>query len=472
MKDRTIKLKESVPLFSRKGFRHQTNTFTGSHQGSGDAGSGAAPCEAASPISVNDGARALTVNLMERVCEPSNLRQAYKRVKGNKGAPGVDGMTVETALDWLVEHETRLIQSLLDGSYQPSPVRGVDIPKPNGGTRELGIPTVVDRIVQQAILQVLEPVFEPTFSPHSYGFRPGRNAHDAVTQARKFVADGKEFVVDMDLEKFFDRVNHDILMSRLARRIADKRLLRIVRRFLQAGIMKDGVVIERIKGTPQGGPLSPLLSNILLTDLDEELTRRGHSFCRYADDCNIYVASQAAAERILANMIRWLEDKLHLQVNLTKSAAAPTSERKFLGFRLVPGGRLQIANESRERFRKKLTELTKRRTPRSIEVIAKSLTPVLRGWGNYFRIAESKRFFREIDQWVRHRLRAIRLHQCKRAYARARFLIGLGVPSMASWILAKSGKGMWRLSSSPPAHQGMNKQWFGSLGLFSLEALG
>lgn len=444
----------------------------GSHEGSGDAGSEPAPYEAASPISVSDGARALTVNLMERVCEPSNLNQAYKRVKGNKGAPGVDGMSVETALAWLKEHKARLIQSLLDGSYQPSPVRGVDIPKPNGGTRELGIPTVVDRIVQQAILQVLEPVFEPTFSPYSYGFRPGRSAHDAVTQARKYVAEGKEFVVDMDLEKFFDRVNHDILMSRLARRIADKRLLRIVRRFLQAGMMKDGVVMERAKGTPQGGPLSPLLSNILLTDLDEELTRRGHSFCRYADDCNIYVASQAAAERVLASMTRWLEDKLHLQVNLKKSAAAPTFERKFLGFRLESGGRLQIAKESRERLRRKLAELTKRRTPRSIEVIAKSLTPVLRGWGNYFRIAESKSLFRETDKWLRRRLRAIRLHQCKRAPARARFLMGLGVPQVASWKLAKSGKGMWRLSSSPPAHQGMNKQWFDHLGLFSLETLG
>lgn len=466
------KTKESVPVFSRKGRGDQTNTPLGGHRGNGDAGSEPVPCEAVSPLPVNDGTRALTVNLMERVCEPSNLNRAYKRVKGNKGAPGIDGMTVETALDWLKKHKERLIQSLLDGSYQPSPVRGVDIPKPNGGTRGLGIPTVVDRIVQQAILQVLEPIFEPTFSPYSYGFRPGRSAKDAVTQARTFVAEGKEFVVDMDLEKFFDRVNHDILMSRLARRIADKRLLRIVRRFLLAGIMKDGVVVEREKGTPQGGPLSPLLSNILLTDLDEELTRRGHSFCRYADDCNIYVASQAAAERVLASMTRWLSERLHLQVNAKKSAAAPTFTRKFLGFRLTSGGRIQIATESRERLRKRLIELTKRRTPRPIEVIAKSLTPVLRGWGNYFRIAEGRSFFREIDQWLRRRLRAIRLLQCKRAYARAKFLMGLGVPPAASWKLAKSGKGMWRLSGSPPAHQGMNTQWFERIGLFSLETLG
>jgi RNA-directed DNA polymerase len=331
---------------------------------------------------------------------------------------------------------------------------------------------VVDRIVQQAILQVLEPIFEPTFSPHSYGFRPGRSAHDAVTQARKYIEEGKAFVVDMDLEKFFDRVNHDILMSRLARRITDKRLLRIVRRFLQAGMMKEGVVMERTKGTPQGGPLSPLLSNILLTDLDEELTRRGHSFCRYADDCNVYVGSQAAADRTLASMTRWLSEKLHLQVNAKKSAAAPTYERKFLGFRLIPGGRIQIAKESRERLRKKLTELTKRRTPRSIEVVAKSITPVLRGWGNYFRIAECKSFFQEVDQWLRHRLRAIRLHQCKRVYTRAKFLMGLGVPEASSWNLAQSGKGTWRLSCSPQAHQGMNTQWFERIGLFSLATLG
>lgn len=459
-------------MFSRKGVRNQTDTLLGGHRGNGDAGSEPVPYEAANSSPANDGTRALTVNLMERVCEPSNLNRAYKRVKGNKGAPGIDGMTVETVLDWLKEHKERLIQSLLDGSYQPSPVRGVDIPKPTGGTRGLGIPTVVDRIVQQAILQVLEPIFEPTFSPYSYGFRPGRSAKDAVTQAQKFVSEGKEFVVDIDLEKFFDRVNHDILMSRLARRIGDKRLLRIVRRFLQAGIMKDGVVVERRKGTPQGGPLSPLLSNILLTDLDEELTRRGHSFCRYADDCNIYVASQAAAERVLASMTRWLFKKLHLQVNATKSAAAPTFTRKFLGFRLGSGGRVQIAPESRKRLRKKLTELTKRRTPRTIEEIAKSLTPVLRGWGNYFRLAEGRGFFREIDQWLRRRLRAIRLHQCKRAPARAKFLMGLGVPPDLSRKLATSGKGMWRLSRSPAAHQGMNKQWFDSIGLFSLATLG
>jgi RNA-directed DNA polymerase len=277
--------KETVPMFSRKGLRTQPSTLEGGPKGSGEAGSEAAPSEGGNPFSANEGARALTSNLMERVCEPSNLRKACQRVKGNKGAPGVDGMSVEAALDWLRTNKDNFTQSLLEGSYQPSPIRGVDIPKPNGGTRELGIPTVVDRIVQQAILQVLEPIFEPTFSPYSYGFRPGRSAHDAVKQARKYVEEGKEFVVDMDLEKFFDRVNHDILMSRLARRITDKRLLRIVRRFLQAGMMKEGVVMERTKGTPQGGPLSPLLSNILLTDLDEELSRRGLSFCRYADDC-------------------------------------------------------------------------------------------------------------------------------------------------------------------------------------------
>jgi RNA-directed DNA polymerase len=471
VKGRTIMSKETVPMFSGKGLGNQTITLEGGHKGSGEAGSEAAPSEVGNPFTADEGARALTSNLMERVCEPSNLRRACQRVKGNKGAPGVDGLSVEAAFEWLRLNKDSFTQSLLDGSYRPSPVRGVDIPKPNGGTRELGIPTVVDRIVQQAILQVLEPIFEPSFSPHSYGFRPGRSAHDAVKQARNYVEEGKEFVVDMDLEKFFDRVNHDILMSRLARRITDKRLLRIVRRFLQAGMMKAGVVTERTKGTPQGGPLSPLLSNILLTDLDEELSRRGHSFCRYADDCNVYVASQAAAERVLASMTRWLSDHLHLQVNSSKSAAAPISERKFLGFRLTPGGRIQIAPESRDRLRRKLRDLTKRRTPRSIEATAGALTPVLRGWGNYYRIAECRSFFLEIDGWIRRRLRAIRLRQCKRMGTRAQFLIARGVPAASAWQLASSGKGMWRLSLSRPSHTAMNKQWFKELGLFSLASM-
>jgi RNA-directed DNA polymerase len=282
--------------------------------------------------------RALTQNLMEDVASSANLNQAYKRVKANKGAAGVDAMSIAELLPWIRENREKLIASLLDGSYQPKTVRGVEIPKPGGGKRQLGIPTVVDRLVQQAILQVLEPILDPTFSSSSFGFRPGRSAHQALAQAQTYVADGREIVVDMDLEKFFDRVNHDILMARLARRIGDKRLLKIARRFLEAGMMQGGVSIERREGTPQGGPLSPLLANLLLDDLDKELERRGHHFCRYADDCNIYVRSQVAGERVMASVVAFLEGKLRLKVNRTKSAVAPTVERSFLGHRLLPGG--------------------------------------------------------------------------------------------------------------------------------------
>ena len=287
----------------------------------------------------------MTRHLMEEVTGSANLNRAYRRVKANDGAAGVDGMDVSELRAWIADNRERLIASLLDGSYRPQPVRGVQIPKPGGGMRQLGIPTVVDRLVQQAIAQVLEPRLDPTFSGSSFGFRPGRGAHDALRQARGYVADGYEVVVDLDLEKFFDRVNHDILMSRLARRIGDTRLLRIVRRFLQAGMMADGVCCERQEGTPQGGPLSPLLANLLLDELDQELERRGHRFCRYADDCNIYVRSQAAGERVMASVTAFLESRLRLKVNQQKSAVAPVGERQFLGHRLGRGGTLGIGRK-------------------------------------------------------------------------------------------------------------------------------
>jgi RNA-directed DNA polymerase len=292
-------------------------------------------------FAVFDHQRALTVSLMEQVCDPKNLLRAYRRVRSNKGKPGVDGMTVHELADWLRENTAALTASLLDGTYRPQPVRGVSIPKPGGGQRQLGIPVVVDRLIQQAILQVLDPIFDPTFSNSSYGFRPGRSPHMALEQARKYVAqEGREFVVDLDLEKFFDRVNHDILMSRIARRIGDKRLLLIIRRFLQAGLMQDGVCVARDEGTPQGGPLSPLLANLLLDDLDQLLESRGHRFCRYADDCNIYVQSLTAGQRVMESVTRFLEEKLKLRVNREKSAVAPVGERKFLGHRLLLNGKL------------------------------------------------------------------------------------------------------------------------------------
>ena len=298
--------------------------------------------------------RASTSGLMEQVVQSDNLNQAYARVVANKGKPGIDGMRIDQLADWIAQHKQQFIASLLDGSYQPKAVRGVLIPKPGGGQRQLGIPTVIDRLVQQAFLQVLTPILDPTFSPCSYGFRPGKSAHDALHAAKEHVAEGYSIVVDIDLEKFFDRVNHDVLMNRLGRRVGDKRMLRIIGRFLRAGLMSDGVCVDREEGTPQGGPLSPLLANLMLDDLDRELEGRGHRFCRYADDCNIYVQSIKAGERVMASVTGFLQEKLHLRVNRLKSAVAHVSERKFLGHRLLGGGKLGIAPQSLKRARERL----------------------------------------------------------------------------------------------------------------------
>jgi len=291
---------------------------------------------------------------MEQVVQPDNLNQAYAKVLANKGSPGIDGMRVDQLAGWIRRHRQNFIASLLDGGYQPSPVRGVNIPKSGGGRRQLGIPTVIDRLVQQAFLQVLTPILDPTFSPSSYGFRPGKSAHHALHAAKEHVAEGYTTVVDIDLEKFFDRVNHDVLMNRLGRHVGDKRMLKIIGRFLRAGLMSEGVCVSREEGTPQGGPLSPLLANLMLDDLDRELERRGHRFCRYADDCNIYVQSQKAGDRVMSSVAGFLEDKLHLRVNRLKSAVAHVSERKFLGHRLLSGGRLGIAPQSLKRARERL----------------------------------------------------------------------------------------------------------------------
>jgi RNA-directed DNA polymerase len=298
--------------------------------------------------------RAQTSRLMEQVIEPDNLNQAYQRVLSNKGSPGVDGMSVGELAAWIGKHKQEFIGSLLDGSYQPSAVKGVKIPKPGGGQRQLGIPTVIDRLVQQAMLQVLTPILDPRFSESSYGFRPGRSAHDALFKAREHVAEGYGIVVDMDLEKFFDRVNHDVLMNRLGRHVGDKRMLAIIGRFLRAGLMSEGVCEQREEGTPQGGPLSPLLSNLMLDDLDKELEKRGHRFCRYADDCNIYVQSMKAGERVMTSVSKFLTEKLKLRVNPQKSAVAPVNERKFLGYRLLRDGRLGMAPGSLKRARERL----------------------------------------------------------------------------------------------------------------------
>jgi RNA-directed DNA polymerase len=438
------------------------------HGEPGEGGTGPGASEESQAPTALDPARALTERLMEEVCQPDNLNQAYRRVKANRGAPGVDGMTIDDLPTWVAAHKQEFLAALLDGSYEPQPVRGVQIPKPGGGVRQLGIPTVVDRLVQQAILQVLEPLLDPTFSASSYGFRPGRSAHQALAQAQKYVADGRVIVVDIDLEKFFDRVNHDILMARVARRIADKRLLRIVRRFLQAGLMQDGVCIERDEGTPQGGPLSPLLSNLLLDDLDKELERRGHCFCRYADDCNIYVQTKAAGERVLASITKFLETKLKLRVNRDKSAVAYIEERKFLGHRLLKGGKLGIAPKSLERAKERIREITRRNRGISLDRMIRELNLFLTGWVTYFRHAACKSHLLALDGWLRRKLRCLRLKHCKRTKTIADFLSGLGVSMLNAWKTALSGKGWWRLAGSPSALHAMSDQWFASLGLVNL----
>ena len=399
---------------------------------------------------------------------PKNLNRAYRRVKTNRGSPGVDGMTVGELRVWLVAQREEFIASLLDGSYRPREVRGVEIPKPAGRVRQLGIPTVVDRLVQQAILQVLDPMLDPTFSESSYGFRPGRSAHQALLKASEYVAEGHTIVVDMDLEKFFDRVNHDVLMGRLARRIDDKRLLRIIRRFLEAGIMRQGVVVKRSEGTPQGGPLSPLLANLLLDEVDKELERRGHRFCRYADDLNVYVRSAAAGHRVMASLTRFVEKRLRLRVNRAKSAVAHVQERKFLGYRLLAGGRLAIAPQSLTRAKERIREITRRSRGIRLERMISELNRFLRGWVTYFRFASAKKHLERMDSWIRRRLRCVRLKQRKRGRSVTGFLISLGVPPWQARRLGGSRRGWWRMAGSPQANEAMSNRWFREQGLVNL----
>lgn len=417
------------------------------------------------------GTRALAnVNLMEQICDRANLNRAYKRVKSNKGSAGIDGMEVTDLSEWISRNKDALIQSLLCGDYVPQEVRKVEIPKPDGkGKRMLCIPTVVDRLVQQAILQVLSPIYDHDFSDNSFGFRPRRSAHQALKRAQSYVAEGREIVVDIDLEKFFDRVNHDILMSELSKRIKDKRLLCIIGRFLRAGIMSDGVCVNRREGMPQGGPLSPLLSNILLDMLDKELGRRGHCFCRYADDCNIYVRSQKAGERVLKSITSFLEKRLKLRVNKEKSAVAPISDRQFLGYRLLPEGKLELAPKSLKRAKDKIRQLTRRTQGNSLEAVIRRLNKYLIGWMNYFKLTDSDWRYKELDKWIRRKLRCYRLKQRKRSWSIVKYLMQLGVPACSAWSTGGSSKGWWRLSASHASHHAMKISWFNELGLISLQ---
>ena len=408
--------------------------------------------------------------LMEAACERGNLMLAYQRVVENKGAAGTDGIGVTEFKDYLKQHWPTIKAKLLEGDYMPSPVRRVDIPKPQGGVRTLGIPTLMDRMIQQALHQVLSPIFEAGFSESSYGFRPGRNAHQAVKAAKRYVAEGRRVVVDMDLEKFFDRVNHDLLMEKLSKKIDDRRVLRLIRRYLEAGMMAEGMVSPRTEGTPQGGPLSPLLSNILLTELDVELERRGHAFCRYADDCNIYVKSKSAGERVMAGITRFLSDVLKLTVNAAKSAVARPWERKFLGYSMtrhkVP--RLRIAPTSLKRLEDKIREALKGARGRSLTHVITELNPILRGWAAYFKLTETKRAMEELDGWVRHKLRCILWRQWKRPYTRARNLMKAGLTEERAFRSAFNQRGAWWNSGASHMNQAFPKLYFDRLGLVSL----
>jgi RNA-directed DNA polymerase len=408
--------------------------------------------------------------LMEAVVERSNMLCAYERVVKNQGAPGVDGLTVDEFKPWLQAHWPSIRQALLAGEYLPAAVRKVEIPKPQGGVRTLGIPTVLDRLIQQALHQVLQPQFEPEFSKSSYGFRPGRNAHQAVQAARSYMAEGKRWVVDLDLEKFFDHVNHDILMARVARKVKDKRVLKLIRRYLTAGLMEGGVASARTEGTPQGGPLSPLLSNILLTDLDRELERWGHRFCRYADDCNIYVGSQAAGERVMAAISEFVQKKLKLKVNAEKSAVARPWQRKFLGYSMTwhRQPKLKIAEPSRQRLAEKVRKRLRAGRGRSLQAVINDLNPLLRGWVAYFRLTEVKGVLEELDGWIRHKLRTLLWRHWKRAYARARNLMRRGLDEVRAWMSATNGRGPWWNGGASHMHSAYPKSWFDHMGLVSL----
>jgi RNA-directed DNA polymerase len=407
---------------------------------------------------------------MEAVVAAENVRQALRRVRANKGSPGVDGMTVGELPDYLRSAWPAVRAALLAGEYEPQPVKRVSIPKPDGGVRELGIPTVVDRMIQQAMLQVLTPIYDPRFSPHSYGFRPGKSAHQALEQARAYVAEGRSWVVDLDLEQFFDRVNHDVLMGRLAKGIGDRRVLRLIRRYLEAGVLLGGVVVEREEGTPQGGPLSPLLANILLDEWDKELERRGHRFCRYADDCNIYVRSQRAGERVLASMTWWLERRLRLRVNTAKSAVGRPRERPFLGYRIigVATARLSVAPKSLARAKATIRRLTRRNRGVSLGQVLAELGTFTDGWVGYYWRARTPSVFQALDGWTRRRLRCYQWKQWKTARRRALELRKAGIGRYLAWGTAYDGPGLWRAAGSPALTQALSNGRLTQRGYHSL----
>jgi RNA-directed DNA polymerase len=404
-----------------------------------------------------------TNRIMEEVCDRGNLKEALRQVRGNKGSAGVDRMTVDQLGDYLKQHWPAIREQLLNGTYEPKPVRRVEIPKPDGGgMRKLGIPTVLDRFIQQAVMQVLQRRWNPTFSQHSFGFRPRRSAHQAVAQAQQYIAAGHSWVIDLDLEKFFDRVNHDKLMGQIAKRVEDKRLLKLIRAFLNAGVMENGLVSPSVEGTPQGGPLSPLLSNLVLDELDQELERRGHRFVRYADDCNIYVRSERAGQRVMESITRFITQKLKLKVNEAKSAVARPQERKFLGFSFTAGPDIKrtIAPKSLERFKQRIREI-------SITTTMDELAAYMRGWRGYFGFCETPEVLIALTRWVRLRLRAALWRQWKTPRRRRAALVALRVLGELR-NTAGSGRGPWHLARSKALSLGLSNAYFRSLGLPSL----
>lgn len=408
--------------------------------------------------------------LMEQILSRENLIRALNRVVRNKGSHGVDGMPVQNLRAHVIEHWDTMKVELLSGTYQPQPVRRVEIPKPDGGVRLLGIPTVMDRLIQQAIAQVLSSIYDPMFSDHSYGFRPNRSAHGAVKKAQGHIADGNRWVVDIDLEKFFDRVNHDKLMGLLAKQIEDKRLLKLIHKYLKTGIMINGVVTDNEEGTPQGGPLSPLLSNIVLDELDKELEKRGHQFVRYADDCNIYVKTPKAGNRVMRSVTSYIEGKLKLKVNGNKSAVDRPWRRKFLGFSFTKHRepKVRIAKASVNRMKDKIRDITSRKRPYSMEVRIQKLNQYLMGWCGYFALADTPSVFKSLESWIRRRLRMCVWKSWKKPSTKVRKLTGLGVPKGKAHEWGNSRKGYWRISKSPILHRALGNSYWSSRGLKSL----
>ena len=415
--------------------------------------------------------RTLTSNLLTKIVDYENLNRAYKQVKRNNGSSGVDEMETEDFGHWLQKNLDDLRARIMKGEYEVQAVRKVEIPKPTGGTRVLGIPTVRDRFIQQAIHQVLNPYYDPNFSEHSYGFRPGRDAHQAILQATQYIKEGKEWVVDIDLENFFDKINHDRLMQRLSKGIGDKRLLRLINAYLKAGMMEGGILEQRLAGTPQGGPLSPLLSNIVLDELDKELESRGHSFCRYADDCNIYVKSKKAGERVMTSVIDFIEKKLKLKVNHGKSGVRHCSNGKFLGYTLLPEGGIRVSDKSIERLKDKVKEITKRTRGVNFDELIKELNSVIIGWSNYFSLANKwLSTIRDLDGWIRRKLRCYKLKQCGRKYTVYKLLTGLGIEKQKSWNVVMYSQGWWQMTKTQAVNQALGLKWFALQGLQSLHA--